>query len=509
MEHPPARRVPTVGQGPSGPDPRTWFTAKAVLLVMLVAGATRAEPLTVRYHDQSKYREEGILRFVVEAQEDGNPIEGLTTFGLLRADRPVDARAEASSFRTASTATSVLVVLAANANFLPVEEEVGPDGVRMKRPMVFALDALDSLRNNLGSHWLTVACYNEVSRDPEFLKTNGVAAKMSAFALDEVMNACRPPGGEATSGQPRLPTLLQAAAQKWLRQRKPEVLRFVMVVFTDGNSEEPVQDQWLRTLRNNFGGEISGWLELYVVGLEDGGDTANLKALARDGVLAMTGKRENLPREAARLIPLIAGNGIYDLKFTIRERITGASIPFVVTAQGPDGQRLASAPYTLVGLERKTGWLQIVVIVAVVLGGLVLLLVVIRLVGAALEARRRRREEEAERASAAYQGPSRGKLIVRDGPATGTTFHLIADLTYIGRSPDNHISIPDGSVGKRHASIHIREKTYEIEDLQSTNGVFVNGQRVLKAFLKDGDSIRLGSTEMQFRMGDFRTGYRS
>lgn len=466
---------------------------------LLIAGGASSEPLTVRYHDQSKYREEGILRFVVEAQDDGNPIEGLSLFGLMRGDRPVEVRADVTPFRTSGAATSVLVVLAANSNFLPAEEEVAPDGTRAKRPMTYALDALDSLRNNLGSYLLTVACYDEVRRDPEYLKTNVVASKMSAFSLEEVMNACRPPAEEVTGGQPRLPTLLLAAAQKWLRQRKPETLRFVMVVITDGNSEESVQEHWMQSIRNQLGGDITGWLELYVVGLEDGGDVANLKALARDGVLASTGKRENLPKEVARLTPLIAGNGTYDVRFTVADRITGASVPLVLTAQH-EGQKLASAPYTLVGLERKTGWVRIVIIVVMVLVGLLIVFVIIRLIAAAMEARRRRREEEAARASAPYEGPSRGKLIVREGPATGTTFHLVEDMTYIGRSPDNHVSIPDGSVGKRHASIHIRDKTYEIEDLQSTNGVFVNGQRVLKAHLKDGDSIRLGSTEMQFRL---------
>lgn len=487
-----------------------WTCGRRVALVAMVlfavTGDALAEPLTVRHHDQAKYREEGILRFVVEAQEDGSPIEGLerATWSLLRGDKVVEATGKASAFGKTGEATHVLVVLAANTNFLPAEEETGPDGNRIKRPMVYALDALDSLRNNLGSYLMSVACYNEVAREPEFLKTIGVASKMPAFSLDEVISACRPPADDAKGGQVRLPTLLQAAAQKWLAKRKPETLRFVMVVITDGLSEEAIHADWLRSIRGRFGADVPGWFELYVVGLEDGGDpaaqAANLKALARDGVLASTGKREDLPKKVAALTPLIAGTGIYDVRFTVTERVTGASVPLVVAVESGEGQRLVSAPYTLVQLERKTGWLRIVIIVLGALVGLLILFVIIRLIAAAVEARRRRREEEAARAAAPYEGPSRGKLIVRDGPATGTTFHLVEDMTYIGRSPDNHISIPDGSVGKRHASIHIRDRTYEIEDLQSTNGVFVNGQRVLKAHLKDGDSIRLGSTEMQFRL---------
>jgi pSer/pThr/pTyr-binding forkhead associated (FHA) protein len=143
----------------------------------------------------------------------------------------------------------------------------------------------------------------------------------------------------------------------------------------------------------------------------------------------------------------------------------------------------------------------IVILVAVILVSLVFLVLLVRFILQALAARRHRREEEeARNASQSYSGPSRGRLIVREGPAANLTFHLVEDVTYVGRSPDNHVSLPDSSVGKRHCSISIRDRSFQVEDLQSVNGVFVNGQKVLKAFLKDGDSIRLGSSEMQFRL---------
>ena len=62
------------------------------------------------------------------------------------------------------------------------------------------------------------------------------------------------------------------------------------------------------------------------------------------------------------------------------------------------------------------------------------------------------------------------------------------------------MSIPDPTVSKRHASIAIRDRTYVIEDMQSAAGLLVNGQRVVKPHLKDGDSIRMGQSEMQFRI---------
>jgi pSer/pThr/pTyr-binding forkhead associated (FHA) protein len=41
---------------------------------------------------------------------------------------------------------------------------------------------------------------------------------------------------------------------------------------------------------------------------------------------------------------------------------------------------------------------------------------------------------------------------------------------------------------------------YEVADMNSTNGILVNGQRVHKVFLKDGDRIHIGSTEVQFNL---------
>lgn len=470
-----------------------------VILFVPALHQPRAEPLTVRYSDQSKYRDEGILRFVVEARDADTPIEGLdrAVWELIRGEKKLQTKASVSAFQAAGSSTSILIVVAGNTNFIPAEEEQGPDGKPLKKPIVHAVDALNSLRNNLGSFIVSVVCYNEVSPDPETLRSPRPASKLEAFTSEEVESTCRPTSG--SGGLPRLPTLLLAAAQKWLRQPRPETLRYVMVVISDGNSEEPVQENWLRQVFNRFGADIKGWFELYVIGLLDGGDPNNLRALAQGGLLVTTDSRDQLPREAARITPLIAGTGLYDVNFTVLERVTGASVPLIISVQSTEGQKLASAPYALVNLERKTRVADVLLVALGVVIGILILLVLIKLVGAVIQARRRRREEEAM-AAAQYRGPSRGRLIVRDGPAAGQTFHLVEDVTYIGRSPDNHISIPDPSVGKRHAALRIRERTYEIEDLQSTNGVFVNGQRVLKAFLKDGDSIRLGSTEMQFRL---------
>jgi hypothetical protein len=72
----------------------------------------------------------------------------------------------------------------------------------------------------------------------------------------------------------------------------------------------------------------------------------------------------------------------------------------------------------------------------------------------------------------------------------------------LGRANDADIVIPDAEVSRRHARLARGEDgTYTMVDMASANGLHVNGERVFQATLRDGDRVRLGQTEMVFRMG--------
>ena len=68
----------------------------------------------------------------------------------------------------------------------------------------------------------------------------------------------------------------------------------------------------------------------------------------------------------------------------------------------------------------------------------------------------------------------------------------------IGRSRDCDVQLADANVSRRHAELRQEGASYWIVDLGSTNGVEVNGKRVKRAKLSDGDTITLGSTEVAF-----------
>jgi hypothetical protein len=68
----------------------------------------------------------------------------------------------------------------------------------------------------------------------------------------------------------------------------------------------------------------------------------------------------------------------------------------------------------------------------------------------------------------------------------------------IGRSRDCDIQLSDSNVSRRHAELRQEGASYWIVDLGSTNGMEVNGKRVKRAKLRDGDTVTLGSTEITF-----------
>jgi Protein of unknown function (DUF3662)/FHA domain len=68
----------------------------------------------------------------------------------------------------------------------------------------------------------------------------------------------------------------------------------------------------------------------------------------------------------------------------------------------------------------------------------------------------------------------------------------------LGRSRDCDIQLVDPNVSRRHAELRQEGSTYWIVDLDSTNGLEVNGRRVKRAKLSDGDTFTLGSTDVRF-----------
>jgi pSer/pThr/pTyr-binding forkhead associated (FHA) protein len=68
----------------------------------------------------------------------------------------------------------------------------------------------------------------------------------------------------------------------------------------------------------------------------------------------------------------------------------------------------------------------------------------------------------------------------------------------LGRSRECDIQVEDPNVSRRHAELRQEGSSYWIVDLDSTNGVEVNGRRVKRAKLESGDAFTVGATEITF-----------
>ena len=88
--------------------------------------------------------------------------------------------------------------------------------------------------------------------------------------------------------------------------------------------------------------------------------------------------------------------------------------------------------------------------------------------------------------------PTSVRLTVVEGPAIGQEFKIDGVAT-IGRSPDATVMVDDAGVSRLHARIRRSEAgTFEVEDLGSKNGTFLNGARIEHALANLGDKIRVG-----------------
>jgi HD-GYP domain-containing protein (c-di-GMP phosphodiesterase class II) len=89
-------------------------------------------------------------------------------------------------------------------------------------------------------------------------------------------------------------------------------------------------------------------------------------------------------------------------------------------------------------------------------------------------------------------------IIVERGSASGSRFLLEKFPITIGRDLTNSVAIEDDEISRVHLRIKKRGRLFIIEDLDSKNGTFLNGDRIINSIIQNGDKILIGSTELQF-----------
>ncbi|MGB1251709.1 MAG: FHA domain-containing protein [Candidatus Promineifilaceae bacterium] len=87
------------------------------------------------------------------------------------------------------------------------------------------------------------------------------------------------------------------------------------------------------------------------------------------------------------------------------------------------------------------------------------------------------------------------RLLIRIGGKPETRYKFDQEITIVGREAINDLMLNDPEVSRRHCRFILDQNGYLIEDLGSTNGTFVNGQRVTAPItLYNGDTVELGKT---------------
>ena len=89
-------------------------------------------------------------------------------------------------------------------------------------------------------------------------------------------------------------------------------------------------------------------------------------------------------------------------------------------------------------------------------------------------------------------------LFVIRGVDQGSRFELTEPTIRLGRDPSSTIPLHDTEVSRHHAEIRWADGEYAISDLNSSNGTFINGQRIHHQQLASGDQLQVGSTLMLY-----------
>jgi len=97
--------------------------------------------------------------------------------------------------------------------------------------------------------------------------------------------------------------------------------------------------------------------------------------------------------------------------------------------------------------------------------------------------------------------PGSGLLVVKRGPNAGSRFLLDRATTTAGRHPNSNIFLDDVTVSRRHAEFRCVSGEFQVVDVGSLNGTYVNREPVDWAVLANGDEVQIGKFRLVFLTG--------
>jgi pSer/pThr/pTyr-binding forkhead associated (FHA) protein len=110
------------------------------------------------------------------------------------------------------------------------------------------------------------------------------------------------------------------------------------------------------------------------------------------------------------------------------------------------------------------------------------------------------RERPSQEPPARGAGPQAGSICIVDGFYEGLELPIDRDWLVLGRGKGADVMIVEPTISRAHAAFGHDHEGFFVQDLDSTNGTFVNGVRCKRTILSDGDGIQMGKLRLRVRL---------
>lgn len=497
---------------------RTRRTDRFALVLVLFgavlcasSGAWADDKLDIDFVDPEGFDKTGTMTIYMDVLDDEyNVISEVDAAGIeiYIDDKPVPGEITLQTASEANDWVAVAALMAGHRAYAPLEETEDNEGEAIDTgPNIFDLQKqgfMNFIEKLEGNDRISVFMYNElglkvIDNWSEDHSTAAARVKKNAQLLtaDERGKITAPP----------LYKVIKEVVENKILEAENLPRRKILLIMSDGLDALVFKEKKLATRIDAIveaarTAQVKVFAVGYTTAMEEG--LLYLQDLANktDGIY------RQLPTKDADNIPLFLENIATQLKkqYVVTFKPTddwsppgdNKSVKIMMKVTTGTGRTLEDEyPEPVRVPEKPFDAMPIIIWSAVGLGSLLFLFILFKIIKAMAN---RPKAAPVVVEEEGYSGPYKGKLTCTEGPAAGHEFFLIEDVTTIGAIDGNSIVLPVAGVSKRHAGIKIEEMRFELADFGSTNGTLVNGNKITKQFLRDGDEIRIGECVMRFSL---------
>ncbi len=497
------------------------FSPRILVLALTAASGFAAAPfssaragLEIDYIDATNFVEKNELVFFADIINDTTGLvvrdqdekgAGIT---IKIDDQPVAGTMKVQTFKDASQLLSVSALMAAHYDFADEFSDTYPKSALDEVTTGFKSFFNDLSDQDRVSAWF----YTESTRKPTRVAPWTNSPKTVPGAIDSIVQGAKEQSPTKPSLYGHIATVLESFAEDTEQPR-----RKILIVVSDGSdilANDPNRADLLQKKIDEIVERATTLgVKVYVVGFVMATDPdserrlINLQNLASrtGGVYRRATKDVQGDKVNLGIADTLSGlaselHNQYVITFKPEEyRGSEKPVDIQMDVETTTGNLKFSRKKEKVKIgERPTDWGGILMLVGIVLGSLLGVFLLFLLIRKVIRSRANRPQAVAEQEE--FVGPYKGRLMATAGVYAGHEFYITEDVTTIGSLAGNTIVLTEGGVSKRHAGIKVEDMRFELADFGSTNGTFVNGAKVTKQFLKDGDEIRLGDNKLRFTL---------